>query len=412
MCRRQLVKIVSILVFAFVAVAYIDARPGALADRPVSVAHGGLATPFLFEQEAEAAPLTLPMAVGEDENASGGQYIYCPIKGEAGETAKAVFTIEVPVDDDYYLWARMMGVAWPNNSFYVSWDGGAEFHCEIPPLLGEWDWRWDIVHRADNPPQTFRLGPGTHTLTFRAREHNARLDKVVLTDDPDYRPAGASVSEPFIMYQREAESASLTGPMAIHDDIFASDCRYVSAAVGPSEGAVSLTLDVFAQDQYYLWGRAMGVGYTHNSFFVSVDGGPELHYEVPMLEGQWRWTWEAVRPEGEPLVPITLTRGIHTFRFRARESDSRLDVIVLLNDPSLIPAGITPCPVIATPTVTATPQATPTASETPTPSVTPMPSETPTASPTATVTPSATTSPTPWPTHPSDRRLWLPMILS
>ena len=366
---------------------------------------------FFYEQEAEDSDLTAPMAVGEDEAASAGQYVYCPVKGEAGETARASFSVELPVEDEYYLWARVMGVAWPHNSFYVSFDGGQEMHYEIPPLLGEWAWRWDLVHLADHPPRTYLLGPGTHTLSFRAREHNARLDKIVLTNDPDYRPPDASVSEPFIMYQQEAESATLTSPMSIEDDIYASDCRYVSSPIGPSAGAATLTFDVFLTDQYHLWCRAMGVGYTHNSFFVSVDDGPEMQYEIPMLEGEWRWTWDRVHDMEDPAAPITLTAGLHTVSFRARESDARLDVVVLINDPSFFPSGITPCPVSATPTSSLTPSVTPTSSDTPEPTTPPRPSNTPTASPTPTATCTPTSTPTPSSTPAPDRRTWLPLIL-
>ncbi len=61
---------------------------------------------FTWRQEAEEGELLPPMAAGWDVGTSVCEYVYSP-DGDGSVS----FTIEVPADGDYYLWARVMGLA-------------------------------------------------------------------------------------------------------------------------------------------------------------------------------------------------------------------------------------------------------------------------------------------------------------
>lgn len=154
-------------------------------DSPTPTPTGSPPSRFLWEREAEAAQLAPALAVRQAPDASGCAYVQTV---SAWTNVGAVFAFEAPKDDLYWLWARVMGTSYMTNSFSVSLDGGAAFHYEIQPLQGVWTWTWEVVHVDGQPEAPFALAKGPHTFAFLARELDARLDVVVLTDDASYRP--------------------------------------------------------------------------------------------------------------------------------------------------------------------------------------------------------------------------------
>ena len=55
-------------------------------------------------------------------------------------------------------------------------------------------WHWDNVRNSDQGNQlvTFNLTAGNHTLEFAYREDGARLDRILVTNDPTFVPTGTS----------------------------------------------------------------------------------------------------------------------------------------------------------------------------------------------------------------------------
>ena len=194
----------------------------------------------------------------------------------------------------------------------------------------------------------------------------------------------------------EAEQGSLVAPMTIGDHPEASECDYVYTPKGyGANGRVSFTVTVPQAGQYVIWARAWGPDTASNSFFVSVDGAPEIQWDLP----QAGWTWVKVSNAltGQPLV-LTWGAGTHTIVFRTREDGSRLDAIeVAENDPACQWLNVIPC----LPQATETPPATSTPTETPPATATPTPTDTATATPTPTdtATPPPTATDTPVPTE-------------
>lgn len=201
---------------------------------------------------------------------------------------------------------------------------------------------------------------------------------------------GAIVTPPTpFRWTGEAEQGTLTAPMAVYTATAASGGAYVASATG-NAGEVTFPITVPVAGNYTLWARVQGQGFTNNSFSVAWDSAAQIHYEVPQFGGQWAWGWDRVHLVDAPEAPFALTAGAHTLHVRGREPNTRLDALLLTNNPAEVPGDVTP-----TPTATATP--------TPTilPSITPTP-----GTPTATSTPGAT--PTSTPTLPA--RLWLPLL--
>ncbi len=76
--------------------------------------------------------------------------------------------------------------------------------------------------------------------------------------------------------------------------------------------AVKFSVSVPYADTYFIWARAMGLDWTHNSFFVSVDGSTPYHFEIRPVDDQWMWGWQAVHAEGQMVWPFSLSRRART----------------------------------------------------------------------------------------------------
>ena len=141
---------------------------------------------YLYQEEAESAPLTGHMTIGANDNASACQYVYTPSYGSA------TYDFTVPQNGDYYLWARAMGLAWNQNSFWVSIDGGDLIHFEIAPVDNQWIWKWSRIIPTGQTSAKVFLQAGQHSLQFSGRETNSRLDLVLVTDSAAYIPDGVN----------------------------------------------------------------------------------------------------------------------------------------------------------------------------------------------------------------------------
>ncbi len=177
---------------------------------------------WVWHREAEDASQTGSMQRGEDSaGASACYYVYdtVPWSGSA-----ITFDVTVPYVDNYYLWARAMGLDWDKNSFLVSVDGGAPFHYEIGQFGDQWTWGWEPVHAEGQPVTPFNLSAGQHTVVFSSREPLSRLDAIVLVNRSDYvptqftpcgtnpTPTAASTSTPTATFTSTAIAYSDTNP--------------------------------------------------------------------------------------------------------------------------------------------------------------------------------------------------------
>jgi hypothetical protein len=155
--------------------ARLRTAPGVIPPTPTPTP----APEFAWHQEAEDGYLTPPMAIGEAQTASACRFVHDTTSWSSGAVAFAVY---VPYADEYYLWARAMGLAWTQNSFSVSVDGSPGAGFEIHPLNNQWTWNWQRVPVTTQGGTVLNLATGAHTIQFQRREANARLDLVMLTN--------------------------------------------------------------------------------------------------------------------------------------------------------------------------------------------------------------------------------------
>lgn len=129
--------------------------------------------------------------------------------------------------------------------------------------------------------------------------------------------------------------------MAVSQDNNASACYYVSDSIGYSGSRVTFALGVPYTANYFLWARVKADDWTHNSFFVAVDGNPSFVYEIQ--DGSWAWHWDPVHVVDQPPYVFSLTAGAHSLVFETREANTRLDALYLVNRADVTPYAITPC---------------------------------------------------------------------
>jgi M6 family metalloprotease-like protein len=294
----------------------------------------GFPAPVFLGIEAESGVLTSPMTTAADANASAGYCIYSATANQG----LASYTFSVPQAGNYVIWCRVLATNWDADSCSVSMDGGTELVYDAAENIQSSTWQWTrVIGRLESQgvnlnPRIFNLTTGSHTLAIRGREAHLKLDRFIITSDTHFVPA----------ISLEAESAVVVSPMAVGADPNASHGQYVSSPMA-EQGTVSFEFATAATNQYQVWCRVYASLANADSFYVSVDGGPELIYDI--AEGSWTnaWQWTPLigRTNGAPVnsTPRVFSFGQekHTIIFRAREAGARLDRLLLTYDTAYNP---------------------------------------------------------------------------
>jgi hypothetical protein len=186
--RARVFLPLALFVLAFMAVGDLPVR--ALGRFLPSAMVSPLFSPIAFE--AESMALASPMTVGANPAASNGAFISASsgavdpscASPSSGGVASKNFTISTA--GTYRIWARTLAINGGQDSMCVSLDGAPGVNWTIPV---DANWRWNVV---GNLNQT-QLSAGVHTLTFRSRELNAKIDRVIITNDLNYVPTGLGV---------------------------------------------------------------------------------------------------------------------------------------------------------------------------------------------------------------------------
>ncbi len=182
------------------------------------------------------------------------------------------------------------------------------------------------------------LGPGAYDLSITnpppPEGMTATLPQAI-TVGPCVTPTPQA-----FFWKQEAEDAPLEGAMGVSRLDSASNCRYVSSPnKWQDRDAVTFSFSVPRTADYYLWARTMGLSWSEDSFFISIDGQTPYAWYIPHHGQLNTWVWGHAHIQEEPMPPLHLAAGAHTVRFSAREAHSRLDEVILTDDESFIPVG-------------------------------------------------------------------------
>lgn len=144
--------------------------------------------------EAESGDPAAPFEVMNSNDASEGQYIISPNgtgfnqDPNSADAGLASYTFDVPADGTYYVWGRVLSPSGSDNSFFIRMDNDPAEAWGTP--VGN-EFQWDRVNMDNGgADRSFNLTAGTHTLYVIQREDGTLLDKLLITDDPNYVPTG------------------------------------------------------------------------------------------------------------------------------------------------------------------------------------------------------------------------------
>jgi hypothetical protein len=153
--------------------------------------------------EAEHGDLYAPMELSSNAEASGGQFVWVTESHDDVWDPSHVgglvhYTFTIPQDDTYVLWGRVRPSATGTGSFFITIDEesllSTENHVwELPPQAPASSakgtasvWVWDQI--ASDTAPVFFLNAGVHTLVVKQRESGSQLDKILITNDLEYKP--------------------------------------------------------------------------------------------------------------------------------------------------------------------------------------------------------------------------------
>ncbi len=198
--------------------------------------------------------------------------------------------------------------------------------------------RWSpLAYQTPNDGAFETVVPGYPTTATRFKVINSTDD--LLFDESD---GLVTILDPGGWKQEffwEAEEAdTLDDPMVIGIRGKAFQCQSIYAERG-SEGRAVYNFTVTEPGLYVIWGRMFAPGGTRNSFWVSIDDGPEWLWDLN--KGRY-WRWQIVSHRGpsgfppsvadiDPVI-VNLAAGDHRLIFRGRENLTEMDQVLITND--------------------------------------------------------------------------------
>lgn len=204
------------------------------------------------------------------------------------------------------------------------------------PFQDDWgalgiDYQWDTRTVADGP----------HTVALHAEDTAGNV--VTRTINLSVQNGGPSY------LWLEAEAASSSSPMLRQTDTAASGGQYVRVAAGsnstsapPATGRAALTFTVASPGSYKVWGRVIAPTTSDDSFWVRMDGGTWIKWNEIALGSTWHWDEVHDADNGNQVAGFALAAGSHTLEIAYREDGTRLDRLLVTNDPGFVPTGTGP----------------------------------------------------------------------
>ena len=327
----------------------VSARPGAYFDPSDPWQKRPAKDMFVFE---DAVGADYRLRAGSPGVNAGGAVAGFPrvVKGKAPDLG----IFEQGVDTNAFMPRRPWGieaspqhVAVTATSGRATADKAATVTLSAPKSAGA-TWR----ARVNSPwlvcsPETGPTGaPARVTISCDASKLAPYLHRGVVTFRTDLGLNRSLTVDVKVLHPRafvrffEAEKAPATGAFRIGKDASASGGQYAHA---PTKAPASLTFAFEAPEKgdYYVLGRLLTPEGRYGGFRYSLDGSqPELW--IPGAKRIPFWKWDRLRPHERKRTRTTargfqLDKGKHTFVLTARKPGTRLDCLVVSNQP-YIPA--------------------------------------------------------------------------
>ncbi|MCI0511585.1 Ig-like domain-containing protein [candidate division KSB1 bacterium] len=145
----------------------------------------------------------------------------------------------------------------------------------------------------------------------------------------------------------QAEQGLLTAPMQVMtNDATASGGKYIVAPSGDAgDGRALYRIYIKEAGNYIVWGRVHAPSSNNNSFFIIMDGGEKLTWDLDFRQSTWHWdrvsnrgTGSETHPQKDPVI-FNLSTGFHSLVVEEREYNTRIDAILLTKNANFTPSG-------------------------------------------------------------------------
>jgi len=145
--------------------------------------------------EAESFNLRDPMKSYKDNTASNKKYISAANLNDY--YARAIYTFNIANSGQYVIWGRVKAGTENNNAFHISMDkeytdagtdDGVSTIWSLP-VTNTWTWDKISMETGSSPKDlVYDFSSGNHKLFIKYKEPNAKLDRVLVTNDLGFIP--------------------------------------------------------------------------------------------------------------------------------------------------------------------------------------------------------------------------------
>jgi hypothetical protein len=167
-----------------------DSAGNAAQSSPTST-FGTAASSFSYlRMEAESGTIVPPMRnVSSASGAFGSSYVDTPAGtptgGATSPAGTTTFGVNIPTAGTWYLWVRMYGPDATSDTVFESVNGAARANL-IASSTGQWVW---VEGRS------YTLATGIASIEISGREAQARVDRVLITNDIGFVPTEQPVGD-------------------------------------------------------------------------------------------------------------------------------------------------------------------------------------------------------------------------
>ena len=209
--------------------------------------------------------------------------------------------VELPKPGMFLIWARVSGRTGAIGRFGLSCEGVGAGSVEA--VVGGWSW----VRALDSNGRTvcLALDEGSHFLTLDAAQAGVRLDRVLLTDDPDYLPTGTGgqdVDPPSRVEDVSVETGGVSELEVSWTPVSDSDFHHynVYGSRDPDFSCTPQTLIASPSEPRWVdWGLPSATSHWSSTTY---------HYRVTAVDRSGN--------ESEPSEAVWGRTGIHSWRSR------------------------------------------------------------------------------------------------
>jgi hypothetical protein len=141
--------------------------------------------------EAETGLVLPGMTIGQDATASGGRYVGQNASPIGQPSGTVLWTLSIERPDRYWLWARVRSVDPDRGAFslQVARPDGAALPAANWLLRSPAGWQWQPLRLAGSDARTgLDLIAGVCRIQLQTRQSGTRIDRLMLTPDPNERP--------------------------------------------------------------------------------------------------------------------------------------------------------------------------------------------------------------------------------